>query len=630
MVLITGATGFLGSHLIKKLVKTVPASDIVCLIPQGDTVRVAGAGIAEARLLADYRRLGVTIHSYPAWGTVEEYRKSFETFGQIQTVIYLAANNNRSLGNERLFRDNVETLKRFIQALDVRLTNTHFIFSSSVMAEATSHLRDRFGERTALKLNPYGCTKLAAEAVLKEEQSRFGYRLLILRFSSIYGKESQFGLIKSVRSLAALSKKIPVPYFPGRAHIVPVHEVVETLIKSVSYRLEGTFDVNAPPLLTVGEMVELSAKTQGTRAKQIRLPTFINSLCAFFFDLGSRFGFPSALQLQALFSDIYVGHGKSTFEALSIQSGAPFGETHTLTKGTFTDSVAVIGGSGFIGARIVRTLSDRGYRVRCGIHRASLPIENLDESNIEYVKCDTSDSSSLAAFVADQRTVVYAGGLTTAHGKKSWEEYLRANVLEVIDLISLMRAAGVKQLIFLASQAPARGKYGYTKSLGEEIVRTSELDYTILKPGLVVGDRGLVSLLGTLVKLAPVFPLPSDAPSNTELVDVETVGDVVADILAEKTEYYRGTTIYLGSSQTVSFASLVRTIATLLQKKRLFVPLPRFAFAFLSTIGTLFPFFPFTKELYEGIYREKDAILPNALRLADEDPETILQRHVRR
>ena len=628
-ILITGATGFLGSHLIKKLIKAVPPSEIVCLIPEGSTVRVAGAGIIESRLLDEYRRLGVTIHPYPAWGTVEEYQKAFESLGSIGTVIYLAANNNRALGNERLFRDNVETLKRFIAALDTRLKDAHFIFASSVMAETAGVLIDRYGQPTVLKLNPYACTKLAAEAVLKEEQQRLGYRLLILRFASIYGKESQWGLMKSVHSLAALSKKIPVPYLRGRAHIVHVNDVTLALTKAVSSPLTGTFDVNASPLLTIGELVERCAASEGAHAKQVRLPAFVSSIAASFFGFGSRLGIPAALQLQSLFTDIYVGHGSNVLDALDIHPALPFTNAPVLAEGAFTDSVAVIGASGFIGSRIVRILSSRGWKVRCGIHHASLPLENLEDSNIEYVACDTSDPSSLAAFLKGQRTVVYAGGLTTAHGKKTWEDYLHANVLEVISLVSLMRRAHVKQIIFLASQAPARGKYGLSKSLGEQIVRASKLEYTILKPGLVVGDRGLVSMLFKLVKLAPVFPLPSHTPRNTELVDVDAIGDAVAEILEEGTGRYTGATIYLGSSKSVSFEDMVHTISVLSKKRTLFISLPKWSFRILSAVGTLVPFFPFNKEMFEGIYRQKDDILEESMRLKDEEPEAIFKRHIR-
>ncbi len=629
MILVTGATGFVGAHLIKKLVKTVPASDVVCLIPQGDTVRVGGAGIVEKRLLDEYRRLGVRVLPYPAWGTVDAYREALESLGPIQTVVYLAANNNRWSGNERLFRDNVETLRIFIHALDTRLKDAHFIFASSVMAEATGILADRFGQETALKLNPYGCTKLAAEKVLHEEQNRFGYRLLILRFASIYGKESQFGLIKSVQSLTTISKVIPVPYLPGRAHIVHVLDVARTLTKAVSSRLEGTFDVNASPLLSVGDLVEHCAKSRGIRARQIRFPAFFYNACASFFGLGSRFGLAPALQLESLFRDIYIGHGASALDALDMESMAPFAEPPVLEKGAFTNSVAVLGASGFIGSKIVQTLSSRGLQVRCGVHHSPLPLENLEEANIERVQCDTSRPISLKEFLQDQRMVVYAGGLTTAHGRKSWEDYLRANVFEVINLISSMRSAGVKRIVFLASQAPARGKYGFSKALGELLIRTSGLDYTILKPGLVVGDRGLVAMLYKLVRLAPVFPLPSDTPLNTELVDVDAISDSVAGIAEDKTRHYSSKTIYLGSSTPVSFEYVVRTISGLSKKKTLFVPLPRFSFALLSYVGSVLPFFPFNKEIFEGIYRQKDDILPGALRLADEEPETVFQRHIR-
>src|ERR1700720_1172108 len=74
MILVTGATGFLGSCLIPHLAKKMDPSEIMCLVPNQKTVRMAGGRIPEDRLIEQYRAIGVRIRFYPARGTVQEYR----------------------------------------------------------------------------------------------------------------------------------------------------------------------------------------------------------------------------------------------------------------------------------------------------------------------------------------------------------------------------------------------------------------------------------------------------------------------------------------------------------------------------------------------------------------------------
>src|SRR5262249_387345 len=272
--------------------------------------------------------------------------------------------------------------------------------------------------------------------------------------------------------------------------------------------LHGAYDVHNSSLLPVGDLVDCFAKSQNFRASQIRLPALIYRGSETLFDLAARFGISAAFELQPLFGDIFVGHGANALDALNIKTGPFFPEAAVLKNGVFSGSVAVIGASGFIGSTIAKNISDHGRKVRCGIHQSPFPFENIEESNIEFVSCDTANRDALRVFFNNQKAVIYAGGLTTAHGEKSWEDYLKVNTEQVINFVGLTPEEGIKSLIFLASQAPPHGKYGYSKSLGEAAVATSDLDYTILKPGLVVGNKSLAAMIIKFVNIFPIFPLP--------------------------------------------------------------------------------------------------------------------------
>jgi hypothetical protein len=63
-------------------------------------------------------------------------------------------------------------------------------------------------------------------------------------------------------------------------------------------------------------------------------------------------------------------------------------------------------------------------------------------------------------------------------------------------------------------------------------------------------------------------------------------------------------------------------------KKTLFIPMPRWLLAASAVMGTVIPFSPLNKELFENIYRPKDIIVAGSMRMADEKPEDIFRRHI--
>jgi NADH dehydrogenase len=334
----------------------------------------------------------------------------------------------------------------------------------------------------------------------------------------------------------------------------------------------------------------------------------------------------TALQFLALVDDIYLSQGKSVWSGVSFKPRSPF-EERKVPAVKVVPEVAVLGASGFIGSRIVAHLTYKGISIRCGVHTRELLIEHLDKALIEFFPCDTSDSSLLSAFLKGQKVLIYAAGLTTAHGQKSWEEYLSANVHDVLHIVSAAREAGIEKLVFLGSQAPSYGRYGFSKALGEEVVRESGLNYVILKPGLVVGWQGLASAVIRAIEKLPLVPVPRKSAENTELVDVETVAKAVVHVMDDRS--YNGKRIYLGSATAVSLENIIDLAAYVSRKKVIKVPIPHFFLAAGSMVANaVFKKFPLNAEVIEGIYRRKPALPSDAVRLFDEEPADVLRRYV--
>jgi nucleoside-diphosphate-sugar epimerase len=279
-------------------------------------------------------------------------------------------------------------------------------------------------------------------------------------------------------------------------------------------------------------------------------------------------------------------------------------EAMPLTAERPPQRVAVLGGSGFIGARIVRGLAEAGFRVRCGVRRALPPRE--EGSAVDFVLCDSSNAGSLESLFEGQDAVVYAAGLTTASGHQSWNTYLRQNVESTLNVELACRKVGVKTLVYLGSQAAhegAEGRYGVSKHLGEKIVEASSLDWVVLKPGQVIGQKGLVNTLFGLSALLPVFPVLGNTPRNLELVGVDEIAAFVMKVIRDPSGY-TSQIIHLGSEERLSFSELLELLWERKKKRPpLVVHLPRWFFSIavrsLRLVGIKVPL---TAQVLDGIY----------------------------
>ncbi|MCC6434494.1 MAG: NAD-dependent epimerase/dehydratase family protein [Acidimicrobiales bacterium] len=140
----------------------------------------------------------------------------------------------------------------------------------------------------------------------------------------------------------------------------------------------------------------------------------------------------------------------------------------------------VTGGTGFIGAEIVRMLLDRGEGPIAATHRSN----NLGrlaglEDRVELVQLDLADAERTAQVVAKvaPERIFHFGAILTGPGEQDPPALLQANAVGFISLIEAARLAGTQQLIFASSI----GTYGC--DLGAPPIS----DLTLQRPNTVYG-----------------------------------------------------------------------------------------------------------------------------------------------
>lgn len=153
-------------------------------------------------------------------------------------------------------------------------------------------------------------------------------------------------------------------------------------------------------------------------------------------------------------------------------------------------TLAVTGGTGFVGRHLLRIAHQAGYRVRALARAPQEPQEG-----VAWVKGELGSGESLRQLCEGADAMVHVAGLIS--GDKAAFEAV--NVTGTAHVIDAVRAAGIRRFVHISSLAarePDLSAYGHSKARSERLVQASGLDWTILRPPAVYGpgDRETLEL----------------------------------------------------------------------------------------------------------------------------------------
>ena len=235
--------------------------------------------------------------------------------------------------------------------------------------------------------------------------------------------------------------------------------------------------------------------------------------------------------------------------------------------------VLVTGGAGVVGKALCRELQERGGCVRV----LSLPGDNLVRSlpaGVEVFSGDVSDYGSIRPAFDGVDAVFHLAAVLLSTDPAVFE---RVNAGGTRNVVSACQDAGVRRLLYVSSISvtyPVRTPYGESKLAGEEAVKNSGLDWTIVRPTLVIGDGGGIEfrMYADYVCKFPVYPLPGGGVAKKRPVrSVDLVKGIAAAGLAGEAV---GKTYALAGPEVMSMAEMARRVLKNAGLKHLMLPLP--------------------------------------------------------
>ena len=242
-------------------------------------------------------------------------------------------------------------------------------------------------------------------------------------------------------------------------------------------------------------------------------------------------------------------------------------------------SVILIGGTGFVGRKIANLLVNRGYSVTIPTRSLSYARPLLVLPLVKAVELNIHDPRQLEHLVTSEKNCVavinLVGILHDAPGIPYGNNFAKNHVELTKNIIHAMSVSKVKRLLHMSALgADSKGPSMYQRSKGdaENLVKQSDLNWTIFRPSVIFGkDDNLINLFKTLIKLAPVMPL-AGYHAKFQPVSVHNVAEVFVKAL-ELPKTIRQS-YDLGGPQVYSLADLVRFSGKMIGKKPLLIPLP--------------------------------------------------------
>jgi nucleoside-diphosphate-sugar epimerase len=236
--------------------------------------------------------------------------------------------------------------------------------------------------------------------------------------------------------------------------------------------------------------------------------------------------------------------------------------------------IAITGGTGFVGRHLAESLVASGndiVLISRGMDNRDQNIRKLDRS--EFRSIGTNNVEALANAFAGCYAVAHFAGINREIGEQTYEA---VHIDGTRNVVAAAKKAGVKKILFLSflrARPDCGSTYHESKWTSEEIVRSSGLDYTILKAGVIYGKGD--HMLDHLSHSLHTFPLMALVGMKSKPVRPVAVEDLIIISVASLLENrLSNQTVAVTGPEEMNLGEAVRRVANVIGKPVLIFPMP--------------------------------------------------------
>ena len=202
--------------------------------------------------------------------------------------------------------------------------------------------------------------------------------------------------------------------------------------------------------------------------------------------------------------------------------------------------IMLLGAGGFIGRHIMSELLSAGHEV-IGVVRNQASVVTTAFPQANFLTLDlamATDQHAWSEHLDDVDCVVNAAGILRG------SDMFAIHVAMPKALYEAAKQAGVRQVVLISAisaRSDVTTDYSVSKLAGEEVLRASGLNWTVLRPSLVYGEGsyGGTSLLRGMAALPFLVPLPGSGEFAFTPIHVRDLARSVRQVCGDDAFFHR-------------------------------------------------------------------------------------------
>lgn len=251
--------------------------------------------------------------------------------------------------------------------------------------------------------------------------------------------------------------------------------------------------------------------------------------------------------------------------------------------------VTVFGGSGFVGAQVVRAFAKRGWRVRVAVRRPSLAFELRplgDPGQIQPVACDIADKAQVASALRGADACVNLVGILFETGSRKFDAVHVEGSKNIAEACAAAGVTRLTQVSAIGADAKSPSAYARSKARGEAAVRAAVPTAAIVRPSIVFGaGDDFFNRFAAMAQIAPALPLIGGGRTKFQPVYVSDAAEAIAR--ATVRDDTAGRTFEIGGPAVMTFEDVLKLVLRETNRSRMLLPLPFFVARIIGALAQI-------------------------------------------
>lgn len=261
-------------------------------------------------------------------------------------------------------------------------------------------------------------------------------------------------------------------------------------------------------------------------------------------------------------------------------------------------NVLVTGGTGFIGTNLCAELANRGHDVTA---LSRTPGDTDLPDGVETAVGDVTARESIDAAFEGQDAVVNLVALSALYKPRGGRTHVEVHFGGTRNVVAAAEDHDVRKIVQMSALgADPNGTTEYIRAKGraEEVVRSSDLAWTLFRPSVVFGDGAELVPFVKFLTTPYVTALPGGGKTRFQPIWVGDIASMLADSVQAG---HDGATYEIGGPEVLTLADVTREVYRAEGKPVRIVPIPMTLARIGLALADPIPFVPFGVDQYRSL-----------------------------